>query len=176
MPPKITPKIIEQMIRVNQAGEYGAKRIYQGQIDFNDDPTITPTLKHMADQEEVHLNYFNHLMIEQNVTPTILTPFWHIGGYAMGAITAAISPKLAHACTIAVEEVIEEHYQEQLEALTFYEDYAYLQDKIKVFQAEEIEHAHIAQQQGGDDHPLSPLIQSIVRSITKSAIQLSKKI
>lgn len=176
MSQKLTPKIIEQMIRVNQAGEYGAKRIYQGQIDFNSDPKLAPTLNHMAEQEDVHLKYFNHVMIEENITPTLLTPFWHIGGYAMGAITAALSPKLAHACTIAVEDVIEEHYQEQLQTLDFYEGYTPLQEKIKLFQKEEVEHANLAAQQGGNDHPLSPFVKSIVRAITKTAIHLSKKI
>lgn len=169
-------KLIAEMIRVNQAGEYGAKRIYQGQIDFNKDPDVTQTLQHMANQEDVHLKYFNRLMVEEGVRPTLLTPFWHVGGYLMGAITSALDPKLAHACTIAVEEVIEQHYQEQLETLDFIEEYAPLKEQIKIFQKEEVEHANIAANQGGNDHPLSGFVKSAVQFVTKTAIQISKKI
>ncbi|MBP9752526.1 MAG: demethoxyubiquinone hydroxylase family protein, partial [Proteobacteria bacterium] len=107
MPTKSLQTIISQMIRVNQAGEYGAKRIYKGQLDFTKDKDQKEIIHHMAIQEEEHLDYFNKLMVEHNVRPTLLHPFWHVGGYLMGAICAKIDPKLAHACTIAVEDIID---------------------------------------------------------------------
>jgi ubiquinone biosynthesis monooxygenase Coq7 len=164
------------MIRVNQAGEYGAKRIYQGQLDCTNDKDQREIISHMKDQEEEHLAYFNKLMVEHNVRPTLLHPFWHVGGYLMGAITAKIDPKLAHACTIAVEDVIDEHYQEQLNELEFFPEHEELKKAIEKFKADEQDHCETAKTEGGNDHPASYLVNKIVKNITKGAIYLSKKI
>ncbi|CAO5679736.1 MAG: 3-demethoxyubiquinol 3-hydroxylase [Holosporales bacterium] len=164
------------MIRVNQAGEYGAKRIYKGQLDVIKDPTQRLHISHMANQEEEHLAYFNTLMIEHNVRPTVLHPLWHVGGYLMGAICAKIDPKLAHACTIAVEDVIDEHYQDQLNELEFFPEHKNLQDAISKFKEDEKEHCNTAKKEGGEDHPASMVVNKVVRAITRGAIFLSKKI
>lgn len=164
------------MIRVNQAGEFGAKRIYQGMIDFTSDPSEKELLIHMRDQEQKHLEAFNHMMVKNQVRPTFLQPLWHVGGYLMGAITAKMGSKAAHACTIAVEEIINDHYQSQVDQLDFFPEHQDLKTKIQEFQQEECDHKALAEDRGGNEHNASTTIQSIVRRITKTAIALSKKI
>jgi ubiquinone biosynthesis monooxygenase Coq7 len=176
MSEKSVRSILSQILRVNQAGEYGAKRIYQGQLDFTKDLRQKEILNHMAAQEEEHLDYFNKRMIEEGVSPTLLHPLWHVGSYAMGAITAKLDPKLAHACTIAVEEVIDEHYAEQIEQLEFFPEYKDVKEAIIKFKDDEKEHCDTAKNEGGYDHPASFLVHKIVRGVTKTAIALSKKI
>lgn len=177
MSQKKLPKNIQQMIRVNQAGEFGAKRIYEGMIDYAS-PSEKPVLEHMLAQEKEHLREFNQLMIEHKVRPTFLQPLWYMGGYLMGAVTARIDPKIAHACTIAVEDVIEKHYQEQLDVLQTVDDsrFEHLKNTIARFRAEELEHHETATHQGGNEHPLSKPVHKLVRKITKCAIFLSKRI
>lgn len=175
MPQKKLPNILQEMIRVNQAGEFGAKRIYEGMIHYSP-PEEKELLQEMLDQELEHLETFNDIMIKNKVRPTFLQPLWHLGGYAMGAITAKIHPKVAHACTIAVEEVIEKHYLEQLNELEFYPEHDDLKQVVQQFRDEELEHRDTAVDQGGDDHPLSQPVKSVVTGITKAAIFLSKKI
>lgn len=172
---KTLPNFLQEMIRVNQAGEFGAKRIYEGMIAHSG-PTETELLTEMLDQELKHLATFNDMMIKNKIRPTFLQPLWYLGGYAMGAVTAKIHPKVSHACTIAVEEVIEKHYQEQLDELEFYPEHVDLKKIVKQFRDEELEHRDTAVDQGGDNHPLSQPVKSVVKGITKAAIFLSKKI
>lgn len=176
MSKKSVQALISEIIRVNQAGEYGAKRIYQGQLDYTVDEKQASILKHMAEQEEKHLSFFNHYMVQNGIRPTALHPLWHVGGYMMGALTAKIHPQLAHACTMAVEDVIDQHYQEQIEKLSFFPEYKDLKETIEQFKIEEQEHHHTAAVEGGDDHPASPFVKKIVGGITKAAIFLSKKV
>ena len=106
--------ILDQIIRVDHAGEYGATRIYDGQIAvFGKDSKIGKTIQHMADQEQEHIDKFNELLVEKRVRPTALLPLWNIAGFALGAGTALMGEKSAMACTEAVEKVIGEHYREQ---------------------------------------------------------------
>ena len=112
-----TNVLIDRMIRVNQAGEYGAKRIYEGQLSILGDTTDGPVLQEMKEHEQVHLDAFNKLMIDKRVRPTALFPIWHIAGFALGAGTARLGKNAAMACTVAVEEVIEEHYEKQIASL-----------------------------------------------------------
>ncbi len=110
--------ILEEIIRVDHAGEYGATRIYDGQIAiFGKNSKIGKTIKHMADQEQEHIDKFNELILEHRVRPTVLLPIWNLAGFALGASTALLGEKAAMACTVAVEKVIGEHYQEQLDLL-----------------------------------------------------------
>ena len=108
---------IEQTIRVNHAGEFGAKRIYEGQIKYLKNDEDLETVKHMYKQELEHLDFFDKELINRDIRPTILMPLWNKLGFALGAITAKMGSKSAMACTVAVEEVIEEHYQLQIEIL-----------------------------------------------------------
>lgn len=176
MSKKSVQSLISQIIRVNQAGEYGAKRIYQGQLDQTKDKDQRVLLEHIAYQEDQHLKFFNEQMIMYGIRPTCLHPFWHIGAYLMGAITARIDPKLAHACTIAVEEVIDSHYSEQLKKLEFFPEHQILKNAIEKFRQEEQNHHDISADAGGNDHPASFLVKKIVGTITKTAIHLSKTI
>lgn len=165
---------IASMLRVNQAGEYGAIRIYKGQLSVLKGTAHADALKKMYDEEARHLKYFNDLIIQEKVRPTLLQPLWHIGGYALGVVTGLMGEKAAHACTIAVEEVIEKHYQDQLETLGSEEQE--LQDIIKECQADEVAHKEYAKELGGEDAPFYPFLSGAIRSITKTAIWLSKRI
>lgn len=171
--PKL-PKEIESMIRVDQAGEYGATRIYAGQLAVLGKSPIGDTLRHMLAQEEVHLKTFNDICVERGVQPTLMQPLWHIGGFAMGAVTALMGEKAAHACTIAVEEVIADHYQNQLDRLDDSE--SQLKSIVHKFREEELEHKDHAEQEGGRDAPFYQGITTAVKGITRAAIWMSEKI
>jgi ubiquinone biosynthesis monooxygenase Coq7 len=109
--------MIERMIRVDHAGEHGAVRIYDGQLAVLKHGPAARAIRHMAAQEKRHLDAFDKLMLERRVRPTALSPLWNVAGFALGAASALLGPKAAMACTVAVEEVIEEHYRAQAEAL-----------------------------------------------------------
>ncbi|MDX2028288.1 MAG: demethoxyubiquinone hydroxylase family protein [Alphaproteobacteria bacterium] len=165
---------IERMLRVDHAGEFGAQRIYAGQLAVLGQGKAGPVLRHMAEQEERHLAAFEKLIIERRARPTALHPLWHVAGYALGAATAALGEKAAMACTVAVEEVIDEHYQKQLDALG--KDEPVLRKLIKKFRDEEIEHKHIGLDHGAEDLPYYPLLRALVRAGSKTAIWLSERI
>ena len=165
---------IEAMIRVDQAGEYGATRIYAGQLVVLGKSPIGDTLRHMLEQEETHLKTFNNMCVERGVQPTLMQPLWHIGGFAMGAVTALMGEKAAHACTIAVEEVIADHYQSQLNRLD--ESESTLKSIVHQFREEELEHKDHAEQEGGRDAPLYEGITAVVKGITRTAIWVSERI
>jgi 3-demethoxyubiquinol 3-hydroxylase len=144
-------ELIARMIRVDQAGEYGARRIYEGQLAVLGKSPSAPTIKHMYEQELEHLNTFNRLMVERRVRPTLLHPLWHVAGFALGAATALMGEKAAMACTVAVEETIDEHYRAQAEKLG--EDEAPLRETIERFRAEELEHRDIGYEHGAEQTP-----------------------
>lgn len=166
---------IASMLRVNQAGEYGAKRIYAGQLAVMGDRTpAARSIAHMAEQEERHLSAFNKLLIERGVRPTVLHPVWHVAGYALGAVTAAIAPEAAMACTVAVETEIDRHYAEQLEEIG--DSDPELSAMITDFQADEVEHKATALAQGAERAPAYPLMSAIIRAGCRTAIAVSKRI
>ncbi|MBY0463143.1 MAG: demethoxyubiquinone hydroxylase family protein [Alphaproteobacteria bacterium] len=166
-------KDIHRIIRVNQAGEYGATRIYKGQLAvLKDDETI----KKMADQEAEHLKKFNQLLIENKVRPTLFQPIWHIGGYALGVVTALLGEKTAHACTIAVETVIDEHYQNQLHELELSGEHEDLKNLIRQCHEEELEHKAFAIDEGGENALGFPVLNSAIQAISKAAIWLSSRV
>ncbi len=166
--------LIDQIIRVDHAGEYGAKRIYQGQMAVLKKSPAYQTIKHMAEQEEEHLEYFSKEIGERKVRPTFLMPLWHVGAYAMGAATAMMGEKAAMACTVAVEEVIDEHYREQIDLLG--DDEKELKKNIEKFRAEELEHRDIGLANNAEEAHGYPVLKGAVRFMTKMAIELSKKI
>ena len=142
---------IGSMIRVNQAGEYGAAQIYKGQLAvMGDDAPHSSAIHHMADQEQRHLDAFDQMIVERGVRPTALQPFWKMAGYALGATTAAMGPRAAMACTAAVETEIDRHYQEQLDALES-EDDPELTGMIAEFREEELEHKATAIASGAEE-------------------------
>lgn len=163
------------MIRVDQAGEYGAARIYAGQLAVlgNRHPSSRP-IRHMAAQEQRHLERFNAMAAERGVRPTLLQPFWHVAGFALGAVTAAIGPEAAMACTAAIETEIDRHYGEQLDELG--ENDSELSGAIADFRAEELEHKATAIAEGAERAPAYPLMSSAIRLGCRVAIELSKRI
>jgi len=164
-----------QMIRVDHAGEYGAVRIYAGQrAVMGESHPKASLLKHMYEQEEVHLAQFNKFITERQVRPTIMTPFWHVAGFALGASTALLGEKAAMACTQAVEEVIDEHYQEQLDKLDGADPE--LEENIKQFQAEEVEHKRLAEENGAEEALGYPVLSSTIKAGCKAAIWISKRV
>ena len=163
------------MIRVNQAGEYGAARIYAGQLAvMGSRSSAARSIRHMAAQEARHLEKFNAMMAERGVRPTLLQPFWHIAGYALGAASAAIGPEAAMACTVAIETEIDRHYGEQLEEIGTSDPE--LSSAIADFQAEELEHKATALAEGAERAPAYPLISALVRLGCRAAIVASKRI
>lgn len=163
------------MIRVDQAGEYGATRIYAGQLAMlGDRHPAGRAIAHMADQEKRHLDAFDRLMAERGVRPTALQPIWNIAGFALGAATAAIGPEAAMACTVAVETEIDRHYREQLDELG--DSDPALAAMIEDFRAEEVEHKEAALAAGAEQAPAYPLLSAAIRIGCRAAIALSKRI
>jgi len=167
----MTPDIAS-MLRVNQAGEYGAKRIYAGQLAVmgNRHPSAQ-LIAHMAAQEQRHLDTFDQMITQRGVRPTLLHPFWHVAGFALGAVTALVGPHAAMACTAAVETEIDRHYAAQLEALG--EREPELSNAIRDFQAEELEHKASALENGAEQLPGYPLVDAVIRAGCRVAIALS---
>jgi ubiquinone biosynthesis monooxygenase Coq7 len=165
---------IERFIRVDHAGEYGAKRIYQGQLAVLGNGPKGDILRHMQAQEQVHLDKFSALVAERRVRPTALLPFWHIAGFALGAATAAMGERAAMACTVAVEEAIDEHYRAQSAVLD--EDEAPLRDTIETFRAEELEHRDIGLANEAELAPGYRVLSALIKAGCKVAIAASEKI
>lgn len=166
---------LKSMIRVNQAGEFGAKRIYAGQLAImGDRHPAARSISHMAEQEQRHLDAFDRLMAERGVRPTALHPFWNVAGFALGAATALIGPEAAMACTVAVETEIDRHYSEQLEELGDSEPT--LSAQIAEFRAEELEHKATALSEGAERAPAYPVMSAAIRLGCRAAIALSKRL
>ena len=163
------------MLRVDQAGEYGATRIYAGQLAvLRRNAPESKLIARMAAQEERHLKRFNELMAERRVRPTALQPLWNVAGFALGAATALMSEKAALACTDAVETEIDRHYAEQLRELG--NEDPELSGDIAEFQAEELEHRNVARENGAAQAIGYPLLTAAIRAGCKVAIGLSKRI
>ena len=163
-----------RMIRVNHAGEYGAKRIYAGQLAVLGKSAVAPLLREMAAQEEKHLETFSQLAARRRVRPTALMPLWHVAGFAMGAATALLGEKAAMACTVAVESVIDAHYAEQERVLG--DDEADLRSTIGVFRKEEMEHHDMALENGAKSSPFYGILTHVIVYQTKLAIWLSTRV
>ena len=166
---------LKSMIRVNQAGEFGAKRIYAGQLAImGDRHPAARSISHMAEQEQRHLDAFDRIMAERGVRPTVFHPFWNVAGYALGAATAVMGPEAAMACTAAVETEIDRHYAEQLEELGDSEPE--LSALIAEFQAEELEHKATAIAEGAERAFAYPVMSAEIRAGCRVAIAVSKRI
>jgi ubiquinone biosynthesis monooxygenase Coq7 len=167
--------ILDEIIRVDHAGEYGATRIYDGQIAiFGRNSKIGKTIQHMADQEQEHIEKFNELIVEKRVRPTALLPLWNIAGFALGAGTALMGEKAAMACTVAVEKVIGEHYREQQSLLE--DDEKDLRKTIAKFEKDELEHHDIGIEHDAENAPGYKIMTKVIEFGCKTAIAISKKI
>jgi ubiquinone biosynthesis monooxygenase Coq7 len=165
------------MIRVDQAGEYGATRIYAGQLAVMGErgPHATE-IRGMAAQEDEHLARFDALVAARGVRPTALQPFWSVAGYALGAATALIGPKAAMACTAAVEQEIDRHYSRQLDELAESADEPELAGMIEAFREDERAHRDAALAAGAEQAPAYPLLSGAIRLGCRLAIRLSERI
>lgn len=162
------------MLRVNQAGEYGATRIYAGQLAvLRRNSPASKLIARMDGQEQRHLQRFNALMAERRVRPTVLQPVWDAAGFALGAATALMSEEAAMACTDAVETEIDRHYGRQLEELG--DDDPEFAADIAAFRAEELEHRDTAREAGAAQAFGYPVLTATVRAACRIAIGLSKR-
>ena len=165
---------VARMLRVDHAGEYGATRIYRGQLDVLGRSPAATAIRQMAETEERHLARFEALLHQRRVRPTLLYPLWTVAGYALGAATALLGERAAMACTVAVEEVIDEHYQSQAEHLGA--DDPAVRETILSFRADEIAHRDIAIAQGAKESPGYDVISAVVSIGSRIAIWLSTRL
>jgi len=163
-----------RMLRVDQAGEYGATRIYEGQLAvMGDRAPHAAEVAAMAEQEAAHRARFDALIAERGVRPTALQPLWNVAGYALGAATALIGPEAAMACTAAVEEEIDRHYSKQLDELG--DDEPELAVLIAEFREDERAHRAAALAAGAERAPVYPLLSGAIRLGCRAAIRLSER-
>lgn len=165
--------LIARIIRVDQAGELGAKYIYDGQLAVLQRSPGRRKVAEMAEQEQAHLDTFNRLAAERHVRPSILDPLWRISGFALGAGTALLGEKAAMACTVAVEEVIDAHYGAQSELLD--DDESELRDIIDKFRVDEQGHRDIGLENGAEEAPFYGLLTGLIKRGARTAIWLAER-
>ena len=165
----------DSMLRVDQAGEYGATRIYAGQLAvLRANCPEAKLISRMAAQEQRHLARFDELIAKRGVRPTALQPLWNVAGFALGAATALMSEKAALACTDAVETEIDRHYSSQLDEIA--DDDRELAADIVEFRADELDHRDSAREAGATGAVGYPLLTAAIRAGCRMAIELSKRI
>ncbi|XP_054279322.1 5-demethoxyubiquinone hydroxylase, mitochondrial [Macrosteles quadrilineatus] len=174
---KRATKELETIIRVDHAGELGADRIYAGQMAVLGNTSVGPKIQEMWEQEKFHKAKFEELINKYRVRPTALIPLWNIAGFALGAGTALLGPKAAMACTVAVESVIVDHYNDQLRTLM--EDPntdKELLETIQKFRDDELEHHDTGLEHGAEQAPFYKLLSDTIKLGCKTAISISKVI
>lgn len=175
LPGDATPaQRLEEILRVDHAGEYGAVRIYEGQLAVLGQSASGPAIARMRDQERLHLDAFNALLPRHHVRPTLLTPLWHLAGFALGAGTALLGEKAAMACTVAVEEVIDEHYAAQVAELAAAEPD--LAARLDEFRRDEVAHRDEALAAGATDAPGYEILTTAIKAGSRLAIWISTRI
>ena len=171
-------KRLHEMIRVDHAGEFGAVQIYRGQLavfrNQSGKDRVADLISEMEAGEQVHLETFDRMIFERGVRPTAMAPLWRIMGFGLGAATALMGEKAAHACTVAVEEAIEEHYAEQAKALDGVD--AELKGVVEKFRLEELEHRDTAIVEGAKNAPGYGVLSGAIKFGCKLAIKVSEKI
>ena len=175
MPGMRTSADVASMIRVDHAGEYGAVRIYEGQLAVfgNRKSETADAIRKMAEQEQEHLAAFDRLINERRVRPTALEPVWRVAGFALGAATALMGEKAAMACTAAVEEVIDQHYTQQIERL---DGDPPLKQAVENFRADEVAHKNEALELGAEEAPAYKLLSETIKAGCRLAIKLSERL
>ena len=175
---KTNQKTLEEIIRVDHAGERGAIKIYEGQLlalkTIKHDNDLKNTIEDMKEHEKEHLEYFEKEIQKRKVKPTYMLPLWDVMGVALGFGTAMLGKKAAMLCTASVEEVIEEHYQNQLKKLG--SDEKDLKTKIEKFKNDEINHKNIAYEAGATNRGLYSIMDKIIKTSSRIAITISEKI
>jgi len=169
-------KLIEEIIRVDHAGEHGATQIYRGQLAiFSENSEFGKEIKEMAEQEEIHKSTFDELIVKEEVKPTIMFPLWNIAGYALGLGTALLGKKAAMACTVAVEEVIGQHYEEQADELKKRKIKPQLLKIVKKFREDELEHHDTGIEHQAEMTTGYVLLSKTIKQLCYTAIKISKK-
>ena len=165
---------VGRMLRVDHAGEYGAARIYAGQLAVLRRSDKAPVLREMQAQEQQHLDRFADLIVRRRVRPTAMLPLWHLAGFALGAATAALGERAAMACTVAVEDAIEAHYAGQIAALDDTEHE--LRATLEKFRDDELAHRDVALRNGAEQAPGYRLLSAVIRRGCRVAIRISERI
>lgn len=165
---------ISSIVRVDHAGEFGAVRIYDGQLAVLGERPVGTMLRHMREQEREHLASFARVMAEREARPTVMLPLWHVGGFALGALTAILGERSAMACTEAVEDTVVAHYDRQLEQLPRSE--AALSTLITRIRDEEREHGDDAVASGARRAPGYRILYAAISAGCRAAIRISEKI
>ena len=175
MPGGKTSSDVEAMIRVDHAGEFGAVRIYEGQLAVlgGRKSETADAIRKMAKQEQEHLAAFDTIINARRVRPTALEPVWRVAGFALGAATALLGEKAAMACTAAVEDVIDEHYAQQIARL---DNDPALKERIEKFRADEIAHKNEALEHGAEEAPAYKLLSETIKAGCRLAIKLSERL
>jgi len=175
---KTDKKILEEIIRVDHAGERGAIKIYEGQLlalkTIKQDESLKDKIEEMKEQEKEHLEYFEKEIKKRKIKPTYLLPLWDVMGVALGFGTALLGKKAAMLCTASVEEVIEDHYQNQLKKLG--NDEIDLKTKIEKFKGDEVDHKNMAYESGATNKGLYSIMDKVIRTGSRIAITISEKI
>ena len=175
---KTDKKKLEEFIRVDHAGERGAIKIYEGQLlalkTFKKDPELLKMIEEMKKHEQEHSDFFENEIRERNIKPTKFLPLWDLLGVGLGFGSTILGKKAAMLCTASVEEVIDKHYQNQIDQLQ--NDEKRLKDKIKKFRADELEHKDIAYQNGATKKGLYSIMDKIIKTGSKIAINISEKV
>lgn len=169
-------QLIANMVRVDHAGEYGAIRIYEGQLAVLGKTSVSDPIGKMLDQERGHLKQFDDLIVKRRIRPSALLPFWHVLGFALGAGTALLGRKAAMACTVAVEEVIDQHYTTQIKELDDQANELKLKRIIKKFREEELEHRDVGLNSGATELPGFKVLRGVIKVGSLTAIWLSTRI
>ena len=175
---KTNKKKLEEFIRVDHAGERGAIKIYEGQLlalkTFKNDPELLKTIEEMKKHEQEHSDFFEREIKERKIKPTKFLPLWDILGVGLGFGSTILGKKAAMLCTASVEEVIDEHYQNQINQIQ--DDEKKLKEKIKKFRADELEHKDIAYENGATKKGLYSIMDKVIKTGSKIAINISEKI
>ena len=175
---KTNQKILEEIIRVDHAGERGAIKIYEGQLlalnTIKQDNNLKNIIEDMREHEKEHLQYFENEIQKRNIKPTYLLPLWDLMGITLGFGTAMMGKKAAMLCTASVEEVIEEHYKNQIEKIG--NDEENLRKKIEKFRNDENNHKDIAYETGATKKGFYLIMDKVIKTGSKIAISISEKI
>ena len=175
---KTDPKKLEEFIRVDHAGERGAIKIYEGQLlalsTIVNDEDLKKTIKNMKEHEEEHCNFFEDEIKKRNIKPTKLLPLWDLLGLGLGFGSTVLGKKAAMLCTASVEEVIDDHYKNQIDQIG--SDENNLKNKITKFRNDEIHHKDIAYNEGATKDGFYTIIDKVIKTGSKLAIKISEKI
>ena len=175
---KTNQKTLEEIIRVDHAGERGAIKIYEGQLlalkTIKQDNNLKDKIEEMKEQEKEHLEYFEKEIQKRKIKPTYLLPLWDVMGVALGFGTVLLGKKATMLCTASVEEVIEDHYKNQLKKLG--NDEMDLKNKIEKFKGDEVEHKNMAYASGATNKGLYSIMDKVIKTGSKIAITISEKI